>query len=488
MHAYELTVLKALSEKGTLSLDELSEETGLNRDKVLWAAENLSKAGLVGIKKSSIANAVVSEEAKSYIEKGMPEEQLLARLGKGPVQLNQLSDPVERIGVQWAKRKGLASITGSTIMITTAGSNALRGESEERKVLKSLSSSRDAQGILESSKEIVESLVKRKLISISTRNAIEGVQITQKGMEESKHARQSSEIDTLTRSIIVNKSWTGKRFKRYGIGKVEKATPAVRHPLRSTISRIKSTYLGMGFKEVSGPIIEPSFWVFDALFVPQDHPAREMQDTFYLENPSRVRVGEKKLVSAVKKVHNEAWHSEWSQGVAEQALLRPHTTSVSVRQIYSLSKEELELMPVKFFSVGRVFRNENIDYKHLADFYQTDGIIIGKDLTLANLFDTLIRIYNALGVKIRFIPSYFPFVEPGAEVQVFYEPKKEWLELGGAGIIRREITGITRKSMSVLAWGLGVERILLAMDPSIGSVSELYNGNVGWLRERRIRV
>ncbi len=488
MHAYELSVLNTLLENDKLNLDELAMKVGLSKDKVIWATENLSKEGLVEIKKESIASASISEEAKSYIENGMPEEQLLARLSKGPVQLGQLGNPVERLGVQWAKKKGLASIAGSTIMITSAGSTALNAESDERKVLRALASGRDVHSLLENNREVVENLVKRKLISISTRRVVESVQITQKGIEKSKHAKRNAEIDTITRSIITSKGWIGKRFKSYSIGKTEKAIPAVQHPLRNTINRIKSTYLGMGFREVSGPIIEPAFWVFDALFVPQDHPAREMQDTFYLENPSRMGVREKKLMDAVKKVHNEAWHSDWSKSIAEQALLRPHTTSVSVRQIYSLSRNELESMPVKLFSVGRVFRNENIDYKHLADFYQTDGIIIGRDLTLANLFDTLTRIYSALGVKIRFIPSYFPFVEPGVEVQVFYGPKKEWLELGGAGIIRREITGIARKSISVLAWGLGVERILLAADPTIGSVSELYNGNVGWLRDRKMEA
>ncbi len=488
MHAYELAVLKALAGKSKLSIEELSESAGLGRDKVLWASENLSNRGLVEIIRKNIANAEVTEEAKSYIEHGMPEEQLLAKLSNGPVQLDQLSDPAERIGVQWAKKKGLASIEGSMIMITTSGAAALGHEMEERKVLRALASGKDVHSTLEGSRDAVDLLIKRKLVRVNARSAVEAVQITQKGSVESKHIMQSTEIGTLTRNIIANKGWKGKGFKRYGITNVERAVPAVRHPLRNVINRIKSTYLGMGFQEVSGPIIEPSFWVFDALFVPQDHPAREMQDTFYLENPSRVKIGEKRLISAVKRMHNSAWHSDWSENIAQQALLRPHTTSVSVRKLYALSAREFERMPLKFFSVGRVFRNENVDYKHLADFYQTDGIIVGKDLTLANLFDTLTRIYAAMDIKIRFVPSYFPFVEPGVEVHIFYEPRKEWLELGGAGVIRREITGIARKNISVLAWGLGVERILMTMDSSINSVSELYNGGVGWLRERNIRL
>ena len=121
----------------------------------------------------------------------------------------------------------------------------------------------------------------------------------------------------------------------------------------------------------------------------------------------------------------------------------------------------------------------------LADFYQSDGIIIGKDLTLANLFDTLLKIYADIGVRIKFVPAYYPFVEPG--VHVLVEINKEWMEIGGAGIIRREITGVERKTISVLAWGLAIERLLLVKDRKIKSISSLYNSNVGWLRERDMR-
>ena len=116
--------------------------------------------------------------------------------------------------------------------------------------------------------------------------------------------------------------------------------------------------------------------------------------------------------------------------------------------------------------------------------YQTDGIVIGVNLTLANLFDVLKRIYSSIGVEIKFKPSYFPFVEPGVEVDILYNG--EWLELGGAGIIRKEITDIVSKKITVLAWGLGVERALLARDKSINSITELFNSSLGWLRRKVI--
>jgi len=114
-------------------------------------------------------------------------------------------------------------------------------------------------------------------------------------------------------------------------------------------------------------------------------------------------------------MHEKAWHINWYKEVAEQALLRTHTTSVSARFIYKLRDNLKELTsisavkPLQLFSVGRVFRNESIDYKHLAEFYQTDGIVIGVNLTLANLFDVLKRIYNSIGVSDKIQAFILPF-------------------------------------------------------------------------------
>ncbi len=126
-----------------------------------------------------------------------------------------------------------------------------------------------------------------------------------------------------------------------------------------------------------------------------------------------------------------------------------------------------------------------MDYRHLADFYQHDGVIIGKDLTLSNLFDELTKIYAFIGIKIKFKPSYFPFVEPGVEYMAYHEERGEWIEIGGAGMFREEITGVKRNKLSVLAWGPGIDRTLLIKDSSISNISELYNNGIGWLRKRR---
>jgi phenylalanyl-tRNA synthetase alpha chain len=249
--------------------------------------------------------------------------------------------------------------------------------------------------------------------------------------------------------------------------------------------------MSLGFKEVSGPIIEPAFWVFDSLFMPQDHPAREIQDAFYLSNPEAIKLKKDATLERVREAHLNSWGSDWTIEMAEKATLRTHTTNVSARQVDEFIRGAApggkgQKLPLKLFSVGRVFRNENIDYKHLTDFYHTDGIIIGNNLTMANLFEVLISVYGQFGMELRFKPAYFPFVEPGVEIYAYYERTKEWVEMGGAGILRREVTGVPRKNMTVLAWGLGVERLTLLRDPGIKSIVELYNNGTGWLRDRRM--
>jgi len=253
--------------------------------------------------------------------------------------------------------------------------------------------------------------------------------------------------------------------------------------MHELIDIIREVWLSMGFIEGIGPIIESAFWNFDALFSPQDHPTRDMQDTFFLSNPKTIDVNDLELLSRVKKMHKKNWGPIWREEIAKQALLRTHNTSVSAHYINKFADLDKHEYPIKVFSVGRIFRNESVDYKHLAELYQYDGIIIGDNLSLANLIHTLKDFYRRLGIEVGLKPSYFPFVEPGMEVFYFDKEHNDRIELCGAGIIRKEITTALGSSKSVLAWGGGIERLMFNM-LKIGSLSDMYKNDIGWLRER----
>lgn len=487
MHRHEIAVLNALKEAKRLGFNGLLKNSGLSADEARWALSNLSAAKLVEIETSKAHAAILTEEGTRYASDGLPEERLAERAAKKPVALVELSGKEEQIGLIWAKKKGLAVIDKGLLTATQEGSKTKVFGTAAGRLLGELASGNKTFEDVKGS-EAAKELLGRGLIEAGGRDETGSVSITQKGLLElAKEKQAESYIDSLDRNAIKNRVWAGKKFRQYNVeAEIEAEMPASRHVLRNLINEMKQAYTSMGFREISGPVVEPAFWVFDHLFVPQDHPARDAQDTFFLSAPESIKVEDRKLVGNIKSEHEKAWHGQWSQDAAEKAVLRTHATSVTGRCIYDTMKafKEGKLSldePIKVFTIGRVFRNENLDYKHLADFYQADGIVIGKGMTLANLFSVLTRIYSSLGVQVKFKPSYFPFVEPGVEVQIKHGG--DWLELGGAGIIRREITGVDRKSVSVLAWGLGVERIALIRHADIRSIVSLYNDSAGALRE-----
>ncbi|MCL5428046.1 MAG: phenylalanine--tRNA ligase subunit alpha [Candidatus Marsarchaeota archaeon] len=490
MHRYETAVLSALKGKHKMQLEELMASSGLGRDEVLWALENLASRSCVRVEKAQTHDAELSQEGKEYAESALPEELLLKRLGSGDLMAAGLSAE-ERIGLQWCLRLGLASVNHGVVKITAKGKS--HGAIRESAVLRELNDNPESYDrLLKTDGDALKKLESRGLIKSREKSRIKSITITPAGLDAETGAEDGA-IGVVTRDVIAGRSWESRPFKRYDVSvDVEGEPMAVRHPLRRVINEVKDIYARMGFTEISGPVVEPSFWVFDSLFVPQDHPAREAQDTFHVSNPEFLPVEEDEYLRAVRKAHTGSWKSEWRKDEAERTVLSTHMTNVSVRYIRDFVKKVIDdkayepRLPLKLFSVGRIFRNENIDFKHLADFYQTDGIIIGKRLTLANLFDTLIELYGQLGFKVRFKPAYFPFVEPGAEIFIYSERHKNWLEVGGSGIIRAEVTSLPRNRLTVLAWGLGIERILLLRDSSISGINELYNNGVGWLRSRRM--
>ncbi|MGC8676374.1 MAG: phenylalanine--tRNA ligase subunit alpha [Candidatus Micrarchaeia archaeon] len=496
LHRYEALLLRVLSASGgSAGMATLVEKSKLGKDAVQWALESLAEKNAVRVEREEEREVALSDEAKSYAASALPEDSLLERLRKGPVRLSELRSEPEQIGMRWLKAKGLARIADGMLLLTEQGSES-KGTAAES-VLKQLAknpSQETLKRLMDTNAAEIKELESRHLISITKRQRIIAAALSEKGKELAKQAeteaQHASEITTLTKEMIASGSWKGARFSSYNLqAQVEGATPAREHVFRRLANQLRLAYLANGFTEIRGPIVEPAFWVFDYLFVPQDHPAREVQDTFFTETPRELPVNDKALVKTVKRSHEEGWHMDWREDVARQAVLRTQTTNVTGRYIYkivsALNKNKYAYaLPVKLFTIGRVFRNENLDYKHLADFYQTDGIIIGENLTLAKLFDTLLKLYKAIGIEVRFKPSYFPFVEPGVEVDMRFGG--EWLEMGGAGIIRREIVGNTKKNINVLAWGLGMERIVLAKNKNIKSIVDLYSESVGWLRNNSV--
>ena len=194
----------------------------------------------------------------------------------------------------------------------------------------------------------------------------------------------------------------------------------------------------------------------------------------------------KKIVDAVKKQHEEGWKYKWDPEVAMKSVLRTHTTVLSARTIANLKEKDL---PVKYFSIGRNYRNEALDWSHLFELIQVEGFVVDPNATFKDLMGYLKQFYKKLGYgedQIRFRPGYFPYVEPGLEIDVFHPVKKKWVELGGAGILRPEVVvPLLGKNIPVLAWGQGLERGI-SQYYNITDIRDLYKNDLKQLRESKI--
>ncbi len=484
MEERDLQLLRYVSTHGGVTLRDAGRALGLSSRDAQSTLDRLEHDKLVKVERRRVRTVRIMAEANRYIDK-FPEEELRDSLlvkGRKP------DDIRNSIALGWAVKNGWAIVSEGLAKITQAGRESVGRPYKVRELLIKL---KDAQSdeqdrLVRSEADAAETLVKRKLIAVEEGSIVEGIAVTREGEAAlgSKTAKDGHEIGQLSKELLLSKGWKGMRFKSYNVNAPsETVYPARLHPMHQLLDKVRRIWLDMGFTEVEGPIIESAFWNFDALFSPQDHPTREMQDTFYLAEPKSLDIGNRKLVARVKAMHENGWKGAWDEYMARQAVLRTHATSVSARQIYRYAKYDGN-DPLKLVSIGRVFRNESIDYKHLAELHHSDGIIIGKGLSLANLIHTLKEFYARLGFEVRMKPSYFPFVEPGMEVTYYNEKVGDWIELCGSGVIRKEITRALGSRNTVLAWGAGLDRLAFN-ELDIGSLTELYRNDTDWLRTRK---
>jgi phenylalanyl-tRNA synthetase alpha chain len=208
-----------------------------------------------------------------------------------------------------------------------------------------------------------------------------------------------------------------------------------------------------------------------------------MQDTFYVEDPKRLDLSKwNDLVEIIKEVHENGWKTgslgwryKWSRAEAERALLRTHTTLNTVRYI-----SENPEIPFKVFSIGRIFRNEAMDSTHLPEFTQIEGIVCEEGSNFNMLCGVLKEFYRRMGIpQTRLRPGYFPYTEPSVEVEINW--KGEWMELGGAGVFRPEVTMPYGVEQPVLAWGLGLERLAMLIY-GLDDIRDIYISDMDWLK------
>jgi len=476
---YEKHILLALEKTPKQTTLELIDSTGLPEASINRASTWLASKELIDIKENVKERIELDFEGKDYLANGFPERRVLELLkeGKTIAELDDsLSHDIVKIAIVWLKKLNAVSIKEGKLELTKAGQDYLKKRMPQETVLELIAHKKVV------SKEMVQEMdhLKKRGSILEFKEYTERVmELTFRGKEIIKKGIVlEKEISQLTPDMLATGKWRDVKLREY---EVEVPAPVVyggkKHPFRKMIDKMRSVFIEMGFREIKGPIVESSFWNFDALFVPQDHPSREMQDTFYTKEPKEADKPPEKYLENIKKAHEEGWKYKWSQKSALELVMRTHTTATTCRELTKVKE-----LPVKVFSIDKVFRNEVLDYKHLPEFYQVEGIVIDKEATLVDLFGVLQEFYSRLGFeKVRFKPSYFPYTEPSVEVEIYFEKKKSWLELGGAGVFRKEVVKPLGIDANVLAWGLGGERPLMIMD-ELEDIRTIYKNSLGWIR------
>jgi phenylalanyl-tRNA synthetase alpha chain len=476
-------------------IPKIAEHSKLDETGVKRALEYLSNKKIVEISISSIKQVSLGDNGVLYLKNELPERRLLNALASEKDKKASLKEAKEKsklsdneFSIALGALKGKALITMSDDMITlTAKDSEIGKKFPEEKFLEILPL--EYEKLTDEQKYSLENLKKRKdIVKIDEIKSI-GFSITALGKEILKHSEQIKEashlLENLTPEILRNQAWKGKQFRHYDI---ESNVPAIyggkRHFVNQAIDYARRIWTDMGFREMKGPVINTSFWDFDALFVPQDHPAREMQDTFFLSEKGSLP--DRALIAKIKKAHekgtagSKGWQYAWSEEEAKKLVLRTHTTVLSARTLAQLKKAD---WPAKFFAIGRNYRNEALDQTHLFEFNQTEGIVVDPNANFRHLLGYLKEFFAKMGFpKARFRPSYFPYTEPSMEIDVYHPVLKKWLELGGAGILRPEVVEpLLGEAIPVLAWGPGFDRILLDYY-KITDIRDLYKNDLKQLR------
>nr|WP_321349848.1 phenylalanine--tRNA ligase subunit alpha [uncultured Methanoregula sp.] len=439
---------------------------GATPEAVVQWAHLLEDKGLATVERIVVKEFVFTDEGNVYAKNGLPETQLLRFILPGTTLADLQKHEAFKIGFGQLRKKGLVKVEGTAVSKTPGAST----EADEAAL-------RNPDAADPKTKDLLKRGILQECETVRYSLAItpEGLATAKKGLD------LRSETGTLSRDQIISGEWKNLNLRKYDVSKLpKKAYPGKIHPYQRIIAEMREILLEMGFEELYGGIVQQSFWNFDALFQPQDHPAREMQDTFYLKETLPLPKGYEK----VKAMHisggetsSTGWGGIWREEKAEQCVLRTHTTSVSIQHLAQNLKP-----PVKAFCVGRVYRRETIDTTHLAEFEQLEGIVMDENVTFGNLLGILREFYNRMGFEsVRFKPSFYPYTEPSLDAEVYVEGIG-WIEMGGAGVFREEVTAPLGVTYPVLAWGLGVSRIAM-LRLGLKDLRLLHKSDVAFLRE-----
>jgi phenylalanyl-tRNA synthetase alpha chain len=437
---------------------------------------------------------------RSYQRDGMPEERILRQLeADGPLSLPDLA---EGTGLE---QREVGSAFGAL-----ARARAVRMDEHKRATAIGA-----APTTLAAARRLLDAAVtgplresalpdddKQVLLTLSRRRGARGPfrasdretvfhRLTEQGAEVAAAlaagpAGGADAIGVLTPEILASGAWRERGLRPYNVETPPNRVLFGRHnPYASFLDELKDKLVSLGFQEFDGPLVETEFWNCDALFMPQSHSARDIHDVFYVKEPTHAATIPQKFLDPVADAHerggrtgSRGWGYRFDRDFTRRLILRSQGTVLSAKALAGAQ------VPGKYFGVVRCFRYDDVDATHLADFYQTEGIVLSERANLRSLLGLLELFAKevAKATEVRFEPGYFPFTEPSVEVFVRH-PTVGWTELGGAGIFRPEVTRPLGIDVPVLAWGLGIDRMAM-MSLRIDDIRDLFSPDLDQIRRR----
>jgi len=507
-HPLENKLLLSFSRSESLSASDIIAISGLDESRLDMATGWLTAKGLLVVTGETITTSVtLTETGADYREKGTPEIRIITALREG--KQFTVKDIIQTWGMDPSE---VSSATGAlkasnVVSIVEGGKLQLNPDADAGKYLfvgkviedvpagASLAWSNisvEAQAVIQDN---FHKRGKGKGIFRITEKKNRTYSLTPDGKDVLRLIQErgavTEEVSALTPEMLKQGSWKNARFRAYNISlNPPRASIGRKHPYREFLDYVKYQFVSMGFEEMRGPLVENEFWDMDALFMPQFHPARNIHDVYFVKEPSRCREIESPFGKQVAAAHKDGgktgssgWRYAFDVERAKRLILRSQGTAVSARTMAAGPK-----VPGKYFSIARCFRYDSVDATHAPDFNQVEGIVLGSDINFTTLLG-LLKLFGqevARAKEFQFRPAYFPFTEPSVELHVKH-PDLGWMELGGAGIFRPEVTLPLGIDVPVIAWGLGLDRMaMIAME--IKDIRDLFSRDLDFVRTKKIQL
>ena len=510
LHALEIRTLRAFEDQESAERTdgEMLGLSGLGPGQLRRAVEWLLSKGLLEVTgEAVVATVSLTENGVDFARKGAtPETALVIRASQppGPTLKELQSDDRFEKG-EWGsafgglRQEGVVATEGDTIAIT----DPVRAAFYTDRLMPDLYGrfeDRDRAAPLSEFSEEVQDYVQNKTrkrgkgrapVRLDERTE-RAYRLTASGSqtmrEVVKEGLSGEEVSQLQPDMLQDGAWKNLSFRRYDLSlKPPRILMGRHHAYRSYLDGVRRKLLSLGFEEMKGSLVETEFWNMDALFMPQFHSARDIHDAYHIKTPHHARATEEPYYSRVGRAHEDGgdtgsrgWRYPFDPDRSRRLVLRTQGTALSARTLAAGPN-----IPGKYFAIARCFRPDDVDATHAADFIQVEGIVLGHSITFRSLLGLLklFALEIAQAEEVRYVPDYFPFTEPSVELQAKH-PTRGWIELGGAGLFRPELTHPLGVDVPVIAWGLGVDRMAMVA-LGIDDIRDLFSADLDFVRNEK---